>query len=149
MELKKLETYEEASQNSTWHEDEIEDLKLISCKWVYKIKHSQAKSIGKYKGRLVAGRFSQHYRLDYDEMFNLVAKITTVRVLLALEASKNWKLWQMDVKNDFLYREFDREIYMNQPRRFDNKAQRILRYIKGTTEYNFLYKRSVQVSWML
>ena len=111
MELKKLETYEEASQNSTWHEDEIEDLKLISCKWVYKIKHSQAESIEKYKGRLVVGRFSQHYRLDYDEMFNLVVKITTVRVLLALEAIKNWKLWQMDVKNDFLYREFDREIY--------------------------------------
>lgn len=46
-----------------------------------------------------------------------MAKITTLPVLLALAASKSWKLWQMDVKNAFLYRELDREIY-----RFESKA---------------------------
>lgn len=55
-------------------------------------------------------------------MFSLVANLTIVRLLLALAASKEWKLWQIDVKNVFLHGELDQKIYMNQPIRFENKA---------------------------
>jgi hypothetical protein len=48
-------------------------------------------------------------------------KLTTVRVLLALVANKDWNLWQMDVKNAFLHGELDREIYMIQPMGFQNQ----------------------------
>ncbi|XP_058071232.1 uncharacterized mitochondrial protein AtMg00810-like [Magnolia sinica] len=44
-----------------------------------------------------------------------------VRVLLALAASKSWKLWQMDVKNAFLHGEIDQDIYMEQPSGFQSK----------------------------
>lgn len=133
-------TYEEASQEPAWQkamEEEItaleqsqtwdlvprpKDIKPISCKWVYKIKCRSDGSIERYKARLVARGFSQQYGLDYDETFSPVAKITTVRVLLALAASKDWKLWQMDVKNAFLHGELDREIYMNQPKGFEDTA---------------------------
>ena len=50
-----------------------------------------------------------------------VAKITTVRVMLTLDACKFWKLWQMDVKNTFLHGELDKDIYMEQPRGFKSK----------------------------
>ncbi|KAA0035381.1 putative mitochondrial protein [Cucumis melo var. makuwa] len=61
------------------------------------------------------------YGLDYDETLGPVAKLTTIRVLLALATCKDWKLWKMDVKNAFLNGELDRDIYMEQPKGFKDK----------------------------
>ncbi|XP_050111808.1 uncharacterized protein LOC126590381 [Malus sylvestris] len=59
---------------------------------------------------------------SYDEIFSLVVKFTTVRVLLALAANKDWNMYQMDVKNAFLQVGLDREIYMMQQMGFESKA---------------------------
>jgi hypothetical protein len=93
----------------------------VTCKWVYKVKRRPDGSVDRYKARLVAHGFSQRYEIDFDETFSLVAKLTTIHVLIALIASKDWRLWQMDVKNAFLHGEIDKEIFMEQPHGFEDK----------------------------
>jgi hypothetical protein len=54
------------------------------------------------KARLVAQGFGQVEGLDFGETFAPVARLEAIRILLAFTASKGFKLYQMDMKSDFL-----------------------------------------------
>ena len=75
---------------------------MVGCKWIYKIKTRSNGSIERYKARLIAKGFTQEYGIDYEETFTPVARISSVRALLAVDAARKWDLFQMDVKNAFL-----------------------------------------------
>lgn len=61
---------------------------------------------------MIAKGYTQREGFDYQETFSLVAKITIVQVFLALAATNSLHLSQFDVKNTFLHRDLDEEIYM-------------------------------------
>lgn len=103
-------SYKEAAQNPLWQEAmqkeilvletnktwDLVDLpsgkKPIGCKWVYKVKLHVDGSLERCKARLVAKGFNQKFGVDYLETFSPVVKMVTVRCMIALAASKKWKL---------------------------------------------------------
>lgn len=96
-------------KNGTWDlVPKPEDVQPVSCKWVYKIKRKTDGSVDWYKALLVAHGFSQKYGEDYEETCP-IAKMTSLRLVLALAASNDWKLWQLD-GNTFLRGELNKDI---------------------------------------
>jgi hypothetical protein len=102
--------------NTTWKLVVLpKDKKSIGCKWVYKVKHNADGSMSKYKARLVAKGYAQTYGIDYVHAYSAVAKMTTVRAIIAMVVAKGRSLHQMDVKNVFLHGDLQEEVYMEQP----------------------------------
>ena len=60
---------------------------VVGCKWIYKIKTHFDGSIEHYKARLIAKGFTQEYKIDYEEAFAPVARISSIRALFAVAAT--------------------------------------------------------------
>jgi hypothetical protein len=90
-------------------------VRLITCKWVYKVKIHSNGSLERYKARLVARGFQQEQGRDYDETFAPVAHMTTIHTLLVVSSIREWSIPQLDVKNDFLNSELHEDVYMRPP----------------------------------
>ena len=104
------------SKNHTWDLVTLPPGKsVVGCKWIYKIKTHSDGSIERYKTRLIAKGFTQKYEIDYEETFAPVARISSVRALLAVAAARKWDLFQMDIKNAFLNGDLSEEVYMQPP----------------------------------
>ena len=75
--------------------------------WVFRKKDNE-----QYKARLVAKRYAQKEGIDYNEIFSLIVKHTSIRMLLAIVVQFDLELEQMNVKTIFLHGELDEEIYI-------------------------------------
>jgi hypothetical protein len=111
-------------KNDTWVlMDKCSHKKAIGVKWFYRTKQNADGSINKYKARLVVKVYAQVFGVDFLETFASVARLDTIKLLLALYAQKNWKVYQLDVKFVFLNGYLQEEIYIEQTRGFEVKGQ--------------------------
>lgn len=102
--------------NHTWTVESLPPGKnVVGCKWVYTIKYRADGTIKRYKARLVAKGFTQQEGVDFTDTFSHVAKLASVKLLLALAAIQGWSLSQMDVSNAFLHNDLDEQIFMSIP----------------------------------
>jgi hypothetical protein len=130
-------TFEEAVQKGQWKEAMTEEHQsimknevweivprpkeksMVTSKWVYKIKHAADESVDKYKAIFVARGFSHKEGEYYDETFSPVARYTSIRAIISLDASMGWNLHQMDVKTTFLNVAIEEEVYIEQTQGFE------------------------------
>jgi len=108
----------------------------ISLKWVYKLKKDEKGMVTRHKARLVARGFMQQEGIDFEDAFAPVARMESVRVLLALAAQEGWKVHHMDVKSAFLNGDLKEEVYVRQPPGFavageEGKVYRLRKALYG------------------
>ena len=115
------------------HKNEAWDLvelpagrKPICRKWVFKKKTNAKGKVEKYKAWLVEKGYSQVSGIDFGDIFSLVAKAASIRLLLYVVVAFDFDVEQMDVKTTFLHGDLEEEIYMKQPEGFAMKGKKEL-----------------------
>jgi hypothetical protein len=122
--------FEEANKDEFWNEamdeelDQIEkndtwelvarpkNKNVIDTKWVFRNKLNEYGQVTRNKARLVCKGYAQIEGIDFEETFSPVARMGSIRLLLAYACSKNVKVYHMDVKSTFLNGELEEEVYI-------------------------------------
>ena len=87
-------------------------INVIGTKWIFKNKSDEHGTIIRNKSRLVVQGYTQVEGPDFVETFALVARLESIRILLAIASHLNFKLYQMDVKSAFLNGMLQEEVYV-------------------------------------
>ena len=96
----------------------LESEHIIGTKWIFDNKTDEEGNIICNKACLVTQGYSQMDEVDYDETFALIARMESIRILLALACHLRFKLYQMDVKTAFLNGLLKEDVYVAQPKGF-------------------------------
>jgi hypothetical protein len=93
---------------------------VVGTKWVFRNKQDEHGVVTRNKTRLVAKGYAQVAGLDFGETFALVARLESIRILLAYAAHHSFRLFRMDVKSAFLNGPIKEEVYVEQPSGFED-----------------------------
>ncbi|GJT60792.1 zinc finger, CCHC-type containing protein [Tanacetum coccineum] len=123
--------------NNTWVLADLPSgCEPLGCKWIFKRKLKVDETIEKFKARLVIQGFGQKSGIDYFNTYAPVARISTIRLLIAMASIHNLIIHQMDVKTTFFNGELEEKVYMNQPQGFimpgnENKVCKLIKSLYG------------------
>lgn len=108
--------FESLIKNDTWKIiEKPKDKNIVDNRIVLTNKVNSNGKIYRRKARLVARGFSQIKGYDFDKTFAPVARIDSLRLLMAIAAEYNLIVHQLDVTCAFLNGKLDEEIYMAIP----------------------------------
>ncbi|KRZ83002.1 Retrovirus-related Pol polyprotein from transposon TNT 1-94 [Trichinella sp. T8] len=112
--------YEALVKNNTWEiVNRPQRQKVITCQWVYNTKFNADGSIKQRKARLVAKGFLQRSNIDFHETYAPVARLSSIRTILAISANYGLIAHQLDFVSAYLNGEIEEEIYMEIPEKLD------------------------------
>jgi hypothetical protein len=108
------------TRNEVWHLVPRPNQNVVGTKWVFYNKQDEHGVVTRNKAQLVAKGYSQVEGLDFGEPYAPVARLESIRILLAYATYHGYKLYEMDVKSAFLNRPIKEEVYVEQPPGFED-----------------------------
>jgi hypothetical protein len=109
------------THNDVWVlEPPAKNKNIIDTKWVFRNKEDDHGLVVLNKARLVAKGYSQVEGLDFRETFAPIVRLEAIQLLLAYSSLYYIKLYQMNVKSDFLNDEINELVYVEQPPGFED-----------------------------
>jgi hypothetical protein len=108
-------------RNKVWSLVEWPKQNIVGTKWVFHNKQDEFGVVTRNKARLVAKGYSQVKCLDFKETFAPVARLESIRILLAYITHHDFKLYQIDIKSAFLNGPIKEEVYVEQPSGFEDQ----------------------------
>jgi hypothetical protein len=108
------------TRNEVWHLVPRPNQNVVGTKWVFRNKQDEHGVVTRNKARLVAKGYSQVEGLDFGETYAPVARLESIRILLAYATYNGFKIYQMDVKSAFLNGPIKKEVYVEQPPGFED-----------------------------
>lgn len=88
---------------------------VMRCHMVFTIKRQHDGSIEKFKCRLVADGNTQRWGIDFDKVFSTVAKLSTLRLILAIAAAFDYDLSSVDIRQAYLQATISEDLFMAVP----------------------------------
>ncbi|GJS28843.1 retrovirus-related pol polyprotein from transposon TNT 1-94 [Tanacetum coccineum] len=96
----------------------LENIKLLTLKWLFKNRHDEENMVIRNKTRLVVRGYRQEEGIDFEESFTPVARMEAIRIFLAYVTYKSFIVFQMDVKTAFLHGTLKEDVYVCQTEGF-------------------------------
>ena len=87
-------------------------VKPIGVKWVLKTKLNEDGDVEKFKARVVEKGYAQRHGIDYTEVFALVARLDTIRVIVAMATQLCWEVFQLNVNSTFLHGQLKEKVFV-------------------------------------
>ena len=115
------EELEQFTRNDVWKLVARPDgVNIFGTKWIFKNKTNEHGEVVRNKARLVAQGYSQIKAVDFEETFAPVARLEYIRLFLWMACILNFKVYQMDVKSAFLNGVLQEEVFVEQPKGFED-----------------------------
>jgi hypothetical protein len=108
------------TRNEVWSLVARPKQNVIGTKWVFRNKQHENGVVTRNKARLVAQGFTQVEGLDFGETYAPVARLESIRILIAYDTNHDFKLYQMDVKSAFLNGPLQELVYVELPLGFED-----------------------------
>ena len=90
---------------------DLKNVHIIGTKWIFKNKTDEDREMIRNKSRLVAQGYTQ-VGVYFDESFTPVARLESIHILMSIACIMNFKLYQMDVKCEFLNGYMNEEVFV-------------------------------------
>ncbi|KRY65173.1 Retrovirus-related Pol polyprotein from transposon TNT 1-94, partial [Trichinella pseudospiralis] len=126
--------YDALVKSNTWEiVSRAQKQKVITWQWVYNTKFNADGSIKQRIARLVAKGFQQRPNIDFHETYASVARLSSIRTILAISANYGLTAHQLDFVSAYLNEEIEEEIYMQIPEKFGEvlKCSKVKQNLEG------------------